>query len=94
GEAGALLLADGLIPLLSLLVLSGMSIERTGARLASSSEFLGVPVFVGGAFFLLAWLVRSWQHRRPDTSRPLQDGAGEEGHREGQQRGEHQDRVG
>ena len=62
-EAGALLLADGMIPLLSLLVLSGMSIDRTGAHLASSSEFVGIPVFVGGAFFLLAWLVRVRQHR-------------------------------
>jgi hypothetical protein len=63
-EAGALLLADGMIPLLSLLVLTGLSVERTGARLASSSEFLGIPVFVGGALFLLAWLVRSRHHRR------------------------------
>jgi len=60
-EAGALLLADSLIPLLSLLVLSGLSVDRTGAHLASSSEFVGIPVFVGGAFFLLASLLR--QHR-------------------------------
>ena len=64
-EAGALLLADGMIPLLSLLVLSGMSIDRTGAHLASSSEFVGIPVFLGGAFFLLAWLVRSFPRKGP-----------------------------
>lgn len=97
GKAGALLLADGMVPLLSLLVLSGMSIERTGVRLASSSEFLGIPVFIGGVFFLLAWVVRSRQHSGRHTSRPragLQDGAGEERHRQGQERGEHQHRVG
>jgi hypothetical protein len=64
-EAGALLLADSLIPLLSLLVLSGLSVDRTGAHLASSSEFVGIPVFVGGVFFLLAWFIRSRQHRGP-----------------------------
>jgi hypothetical protein len=58
-EAGALLLADSMIPLLSLLVLSGLSVDRTGAHLASSSEFVGIPVFVGGVFFLLASLLRS-----------------------------------
>ncbi len=97
GEAGALLLADGMVPLLSLMVLSGLSIERTGVRLASSSEFLGIPVFVGGALFLLAWVVRSRQHRGRGTSRPragLLDGAGEQRHHEGQQRGDHQHRVG
>jgi hypothetical protein len=57
-EAGALLLADGLLPMLSLLVLTALSIERTGASLSSSSEFVGIPVFVGGLLFLLAWLVR------------------------------------
>ena len=61
-EAGALLLADGLIPLLSLLVLSALSVERTGPHLASSSEYLGIPVFVGGLFFLLAWVHSQRQH--------------------------------
>jgi hypothetical protein len=64
-EAGALLLADSLIPLLSLLVLSGFSVSRTGAHLASSSPFVGIPVFVGGVFFLLAWLLRARPRRGP-----------------------------
>ena len=57
-EAGALLLADGLLPMLSLRVLTVLSVERTGSSLSSSSEFVGIPVFVGGVLFLLAWLVR------------------------------------
>jgi hypothetical protein len=57
-EAGALLLLDGMLPVLSLLVLTATSIERTGVSHSSSSEFVGIPVFVGGVLFLLAWVVR------------------------------------
>jgi hypothetical protein len=61
-EAGALLLADGMLPLLSLGVLWLQDAERTGAHLASSSEFLGIPLFIGGVLFLLAWAAHP--HRR------------------------------
>lgn len=57
-EAGALLLADGLIPLLGLALVTAQNVERTGAHLAVSSQYLGIPVFVGGALFLLAWASR------------------------------------
>jgi hypothetical protein len=57
-EAGTLLLADGLIPLLGLALVSARNAEPSGADLASSSEYLGIPVFVGGALFLLAWAFR------------------------------------
>jgi hypothetical protein len=57
-EAGALLLVDGLIPLLGLALVSAQNMERSGANLAASSQYLGIPVFVGGALFLLAWAFR------------------------------------
>ena len=54
GEAGALMLVDGLLPLMSLVLLAGRQ-EGEVLRVSGSPAVAGMPAFFVGAIFLLAW---------------------------------------
>lgn len=58
-DAGALLVVDGLLPVLSLVLLTAQHIDRgTEPPSYASAAGAGMPVFVVGALFLLAWAMQ------------------------------------
>lgn len=56
GEAGALMLIDGLLPLVSLVLVALRDTDEANVlQLSGSPAAAGMPVFVVGALFLVAW---------------------------------------